>query len=292
MIVDVFRMASGVEIRRERRLPLRGSITVNLGDPVTPDDVVAEASIPSQVLTLDIARGLGIPVSETAACMIREIGEDVTEGDVIAQCDSAFPRFVRAPVDGKLIECRDGKVVVATGETTVCVRAGMTGKVADLIPEIGVIISAQGRLIQGIWGNGRFGAGNLKVVDESWESSLNMDMLELTSEPLILCAGVCLEESVLTHLAATGLSGLVLCSLAPQLTSMVVELPFPVIVIQGFGDLPADLSVRNFFQSSVPGFYSGPDGMAFLFNICTGSDCSNLQIATADTKKRNATPCA
>jgi len=251
MIVDVLRMATVTEVRRERRLPFPGNILVSLGDPVKPEDVVAEASIPSKVITLDIAAGLSVPISECSACMIRSVGEDVAEGDILAQCEGALPRLVRTPISGKIIEFREGKLVLAAGETKVHVLAGMAGNVVDLVGDTGVIIMAQGRIIQGVWGNGHIGAGKIRVVEDSWGTPLTLEMLDNATEASILCAGVCLDASVLTHLPAAEISGLVLGVLAPHLIAIAAGLPFPVMVLQGFGDLPADLSVRNFFQSSV-----------------------------------------
>lgn len=269
MIVDVLRMATDTEVRRERRLPFPGNILVSLGAPVKPEDVVAEASIPSKVITLDIAAGLGVPVSESNACMIRSIGEDVTEGDILAQCDSTLPRFVRTPINGKIIECREGKVVLATGETKFRVCAGMAGNVADLVGDTGVIIMAHGRIIQGVWGNGHIGSGKIRVVEDSWGTPLNAEMLDMATEPSLVCAGVCLDASALTHLAAAEISGLVLGVLAPQLITIAAELPFPVMVLQGFGDMLADLSVRNFFQSSVGLDASLNACLPDLFEGCT-----------------------
>ena len=250
MIADVLRMAPFLEIQRTRRLPFPGNLLVNVGERVNPEDVLAEASILSDVLTLDIARGLGVSDAEAATCLVRELGAVLTEGDIIAQCEGSIPRLVRAPVSGKLIESYQGKAVIATGETSIRIQAGMIGTVEALIPEIGVTLRTTGRLIQGVWGNGRIGSGEIKVREVSLEESSDGNTPDLAGETSILYVDRCLSASDWDDLVAMAPAGLVLGALAPGLIPSAFDLPFPVVVLHGFGNLLPDPAVKNFFQSS------------------------------------------
>ncbi len=240
MIVDVLRKASVLEIYRVRKLPLPGMVRVITGESVTAEDVIAQASIPSHVLEIDVATALGVAASDVSLCMMRDVGEELDEGDVIAQSIGAIPRVVRAPVAGRLVAFHQGKVTLATGEYLIRCQAGMNGKVLDVIPEYGAILTARGTLLQGVWGNGKVGSGVLSLVEDSLDRPLEGDMLENLESGAVLAVGFCQDKKSLDNLVAKEVKGLVLGSLSPDLLQYVKALPIPVIVLQGFGLLPPD----------------------------------------------------
>ena len=240
MIVDVIQIAQDIEIRRIRRLPVSGHVLVKNGERVHPQDVIAEALIPGNVLMLDIARGLGLPPEEVKACLMREAGEELKEGDVIAQCEGAFPRLVRAPVEGILLECHQGRVALATGHSKVELHAGMIGEVEVVIAGYGATLSARGSLLQGIWGNGKMAEGVIVVPESPLETPIRVSNLQKLESGQVVAGGVCLHAEVLNACEAAGISGLILGALAPELVPMATSLPFPVIVLQGFGVLLPD----------------------------------------------------
>ena len=53
-------------IRRQRTLPVPGTIPVHLNERVQPQDVIAEAEVAPQHKFIDVAQGLGLPVREVA----------------------------------------------------------------------------------------------------------------------------------------------------------------------------------------------------------------------------------
>lgn len=235
MINDVVRIAPVIDIHRVHRLPFPGRVLVNVGTSVHPGDPIAEAVIPSDVIKLDLAKGLGISSSEVPACLIRESGEYLQQNDVIAQSEGPLPRLVRAPVEGKFLQCYNGVVFLATGKSTLRLNARMAGVVKAVLPEYGVIINCQGSLIQGVWGNGGMGEGVLKVIEASFETPLEGSMLDTLAPGQVLAAGSCLQGDVLAAIEQRDLAGLVLEILSLDLISVAKELPFPVIVLSGFG---------------------------------------------------------
>jgi hypothetical protein len=238
MNADVLRVASVLDIHRVRRLPFAGHVLVNEGESVQPEDVIAEVAIPNNMLMLDVAKGLGISPLETISCMVRDLGEALSRGDVVAQSEGPFPRWVRTPVDGTLVECHQGRAVLATGKNYVRIQAGMIAEVKELIPDYGAILTTRGSIIQGVWGNGQVGAGVLNVIESSFGTPINVAMCGSLESGQVIAAGVCLHAAVLKHLAELRLAGLILGSLAPELIPAAMGLAMPVIVLQGFGQLP------------------------------------------------------
>ena len=236
------------EIYRERKLPFPGQVLVELGQSVHPEDRVAEAELPGEIFSLDIARGLGVDPSEVLSYLVRDLGEELAEDDVIAECDIGLPRLMRAPRAGKLLACRDGVALLAAGKKTVGVRAGMIGVVSTILPERGVILKAQGSLIQAVWGNGRVGAGILRVQTAALSEEISTKELKKFDKGQVIAAFAIMDESELTAVVEKEPTGLILGSIMPSLIGKVQALHFPVVLLGGFGKLPPDHHAFNVLQ--------------------------------------------
>ncbi len=240
MFADVMRLASVMDIQRTRRLSVTGRVLVSEGDQVHPEDVIAEAAISSGMIVIDLSLALGLPPEEAEACIVRELGDELEEGDVVAQCDGTISRLVRAPADGLLVDIREGRATLAAGETLIQVKAGMLGRISEVIPEYGAMIQTQGSLVQGVWGNGKVGEGILNLLAGYQEGSLDAAALEEVENGQLLAGGVCLHAAVLEACVEKGCAGMILNRLAPELVPLAKDLPMPVIVLGGFGRGLAD----------------------------------------------------
>jgi hypothetical protein len=240
MLVDVFRASLLREIRRERCLPVPGEVFVNEGQKVEPFDVIAEAELPDQIYMLDIAGSLAVDKLDVKHFLVRQPGEMLYEDDVIAQVEGAIPRLVRTPIAGKFAALHQGRAVLQVGYETIQIQAGMDGVVQSVIPEFGATLVTSGLLLQGVWGNGRMGAGELQILEGSWLTSLDDGMIAEVKGGQVVAAGQCLDRDVLGDLAEREIAGLIVESLTPGMMSEAILLPFPLVVMQGFGMLPPD----------------------------------------------------
>src|SRR5437879_797067 len=84
------RVATSAVLRRERRLPLKGDVTVDVGAHVEPDTIVARTELPGNVQTLNLAAKLAVDPARVAATLTRPIGSPVKKGDIIATGRSLF----------------------------------------------------------------------------------------------------------------------------------------------------------------------------------------------------------
>jgi len=249
MFADVVRTASIIDIRRPRKLPFPGRVLVSEGDRVNPEDVIAEALMPGRLVMLDVACGLGISLNEVKACLVRNIGDDLEQGDIIAQFDGTLSRLVRTPIDGRLVDVTNGQAVIAAGESRVQVRAGMIGDVVEVILEFGAVLKNRGSLLQGVWGNGKVGMGVLHWVESSKDDPIQVSALEGLESGRLLAGGLCLQAALLEYALEHGAKGWIVNALAPELIPMAMELPLPVIVLGGFGVLPTDQGIRDLLRS-------------------------------------------
>src|SRR3990172_7692813 len=98
-------------IRRERQLPVPGSVLVRMNAKVQAADVLAEAEPAARYFSLDLSRALGLPPKEAAGQLGRERGAGVAAGDVLAGPTGVTRRTLGAPAAGQIVAVQEGKVL-------------------------------------------------------------------------------------------------------------------------------------------------------------------------------------
>lgn len=238
MLASITHILPLTTIRRERLLPVPGRVVVRKGQKVNTTNVVAETRLAPEHLMLDMARGLGLPVEQADKHIQCKAGTLVSEGDVLAGPVGITQRVLRAPCNGRVIVVGDGQVLLEVESPPYELRAGLPGKVIELIGDRGAIIEAEGALIQGVWGNGRIGDGLMFVLARTPDDVLTSDRLDVSNRGSVILAGHCKDAEVLQVASELPLRGLILASIDVGLVPMVVKMSFPIVVIEGFGHLP------------------------------------------------------
>jgi hypothetical protein len=182
------------KIDKERRLPLKGTVTVEKGKFVTPDDIVAKTDLPGNVQMVNVANQLNIDAEDVNDAMIAKEGTSVSKGEMIAETKGLFGLFktnVTAPVDGtiEVISDTTGQVVIREAPIPVEIDAYMSGSIKNVIPEEGVVIESEGVFIQGIFGIGGESRGDLAVIVDNREDEIIEEMLTSELEGKIIVGG-------------------------------------------------------------------------------------------------------
>ena len=169
-------------VDKERRLPLKGDVLVEAGIKVAPDDIVASTHLPGNVQMVNIANLLNIDAQDIADVMLVEIGSEIKEGELLAETKGLFGFFkssATSPVDGVLESISDitGQVVLREKPIPVEIDAYMNGKVASVLEEEGVVVTANAVFIQGIFGMGGENRGELRVLVDNREDELTPEMI-------------------------------------------------------------------------------------------------------------------
>lgn len=250
MLAPVVHILPMTRIRRHRVLPIAGRVLVRKGQNVSAIDVVGEANLEPRHILLDLARGLGVGLSDADQYLDRQAGETVSEGDVLAGPVGWGKRVVRAPCSGKIILTGRGKVLIEEDVEPFQLLAGLPGEVVSLIPGRGAVIESIGALVQGVWGNGQINFGLLRVLIKKVEDIITVDQLDIDLRGTVVFAGYCGEEQVLHAAAELPLRGLILSSMTASLIPLAEEIPIPIIVIEGFGLLPINSSAFNLLITS------------------------------------------
>jgi hypothetical protein len=225
-------------VRRLRLLPVPGKIVVRKGQKVSASDTVAVAPLGGDHLLLETARGLGISPRKANEYIVRQIGEEVVEGDVIAGPVGIGRRVVRAPQSGKIVDISSSQVLLQVKEYHEDLKAGIPGIVTELLGDHGVEIETVGALVQCVWGNGGVDTGLLIVLARSPEDILAADRLDVSQRGSVVFAGHLRNPEVLKTAAEIPLRGLILGSMDSALIPLAEKAKFPIAVIEGFGNIP------------------------------------------------------
>jgi hypothetical protein len=239
MIAPVTHILPLTHIRRARLLPENGRVMVRAGQKVNATDVVAESPQQSRHVLVDVRNGLRLNRKDALEnYMDRQVGDRLQEGDVIGEAGGLFKRIVRSPVDGVIVAITGGRVLIEVPDAPYTLQAGITGVVTEIIPERGVIIDADGALVQGIWGNGIIDLGVLLSLIRSPEDSITRDRLDVSMRGAVVLAGCCESADVIQAAADLPLRGLILSSMSSDVIPAAKKAPFPIIVLEGFGNIP------------------------------------------------------
>lgn len=193
------RVADTAVIRKERRLPLKGTVTVEKGAEVEASTVVARTELPGNVKMLNLATRIGLPPGDIPELILKKNGDPIEENEIIAQSKGFFGFFkntVRSPIKGSFESYSKitGQILLREPPMPVEIEAYIKGKIVEIIPDEGVVIESRTTFVQGIFGIGGETRGELKIVTDGPEQELTKDRIDESCEGKILVGG-----SFVTH---------------------------------------------------------------------------------------------
>ena len=182
------------KVEKNRRLPIKGEITKQVGDLLKPEDVVAKTDLPGNVQMLKVANVLNIGPMDVPDVMLVGEGDKVNKGQMIAETEGLFGFFksnVKSPIDGTVESISDvtGQIVMREAPIPVEVDAYMSGTVKEIIPDEGVIVEAEAAFIQGIFGIGGESRGIMEILVDNREQVLTTDLLNKSHKGKIVVGG-------------------------------------------------------------------------------------------------------
>ncbi len=244
-------VSASAVVRRERRLPMKGDVLVSEQDLVQPDTAVARALIPGIMQTVRVAEILGQEPEDVPKHLTVQVGDTVTKGQVLAFSKGLFGLFkteAKSPVDGKveLYSPTTGTLGVRENPRPLEVHAYISGRVATVIPEEGVVVETHGALVQGIFGVGGERQGVLRVLPGGPGDPLRAADLDESMRGCVVVGGSVIEADALTRAAELGVIGLVAGGIRD--TDLTAFLGFDIgVAITGTEDIPLTLILTEGF---------------------------------------------
>src|SRR5207247_9619937 len=155
-------------LRRERKLPLAGTVLVSVGQKVEAETIVARTELPGNVQTVNAGNISGVLPEDVPDCLVKPIGSPVKKGEAIAESRSFFGLFrskVLSPTDGTVesVSTVTSQALLREPPIPVEVDAYVDGTVVEVHESQGVTVETRGTFIQGIFGIGGEISGQLHV---------------------------------------------------------------------------------------------------------------------------------
>jgi hypothetical protein len=251
MLIPVSHILPLTTIQRRRFLPMAGKVLVRAGQEVTADEVIATTDAFASHISLDLERGLGVPRGKITQYLKRKVGDEVSEGAVIANRSGMLGRSVRAPRAGKIVTVGGGQVLLQVSQKPFQLKAGIPGTVIQVEADYGAIIQATGAWVQGVWGNGKVSTGSLSLAVEQPNQAITTKDLDPSLRGQILLAGYCVDPKVFEELMHFKMRGLILGSMSTRLIPMAMKMPYPVMVLDGFGSLGINMAAFRLLSSNI-----------------------------------------
>ncbi len=260
------KVTSFARLKRERRLPLAGTVLVEAGQTVTAETVVARTELPGNVHSVNVANLLGTLPEDVAECLVKPVGAPVQKGEVFAESRSFFGLFrskVTAPVSGTIesVSSVTGQALVREAPIPVEVDAYVDGKVVEVHPRQGVTVETEGTFIQGIFGVGGETTGTLHMATSGPGDMLTEAMVGTDVQGKILVGGAYVTAAVLKKAVAQGARAVVTGGFDDQDLRELLgydlgvaitgseELGITLIVTEGFGHIPMAGRTYELLQS-------------------------------------------
>jgi hypothetical protein len=189
-------------VTKDRILPLKGDVIVKVGDKVSPDTVVAKTDLPGMVEPINVANLLGVPPEDVPLCMLKQVGEHVDQGELIAQSKSFFGLFksdAKSKTDGSIesISHVTGQVLLRGHPIPVEVKAYVDGEVVEIYENEGVAVRTEAMFVQGIFGIGGETHGKVRMAVTSAAEVLDEDHIKDEHKDCVVIGGSQVTASAL-----------------------------------------------------------------------------------------------
>ncbi|MBA3530555.1 MAG: hypothetical protein H0T73_01350 [Ardenticatenales bacterium] len=233
-------------IRRERSLGGTGHVLVLPGTHVEPGDIVAEVQESGPIRVIDAARILGVAANKVEELLQVAVGDEVEEGQLLAQRGRFLKRSLVSPLSGVIfyLDAR-GRLLVRSNPIRQQIRAILRGTVVSVAVGQGIVIEAHGALVQGMWGNGKEDFGLLRMLVNEPNEILFASAITAAMKNTILVAGPTVDAAVLEKASTVQIKGLIVGSLELELIPLARQMPYPIMLTEGFGYLPINMPAFN-----------------------------------------------
>jgi len=214
-------------------------------------------------ISLDAAVELGVRPRDLHQYMLRKVGEEVKRGQIIAKKGEQaafFTKTLSTPISGIVSEVNThtGYVTIARPFKEVVVRAYVSSKVSEILPNRGVVVETPAVRITGIFGVGRETHGRLKALVDDPAALVEPGLITEDCKDKVLVGGGHVTNEALVRALEVGARGFItgtasylniIRSLGVKLGVGITgqeDIPMTLILMEGFGTLSMR---RHVFES-------------------------------------------
>jgi hypothetical protein len=257
-----------VRHRVRRVLPITGDVLIKAGDHVDAEQIVAQTFMPGDVTPLNLAGALSMAPAEVKGALLKQEGEKVAVGEVLARTKGVFGLFkneYRSKTEGTVesVSAVTGQVILRGQPLPVQVHAYLTGTVVEVLPNEGVVIEADVTFIQGIFGVGGEAYGPIKMACKDPSEELTAKHILPEMKGAVVIGGARMEGEAIRKAVSVGVSALVSGGIDDQDLKETLgydlgvavtgseKIGLTLIVTEGFGDIAMAERTFRLFGSRV-----------------------------------------
>lgn len=209
-------VTENIVLKKDRILPLKGEVRVKKGDRVKADDIVANTSLPGNVVPYKIANKLGVTPQMLDNYLKIKVGDNIHKGQVLAETKGLFgtgwfKASVKSPIDGEVesISPATGNAVLREPRIPVEIKAFIDGVVTEVIPDEGVIIENRSAYIQGIFGLAGETNGDIKMLAKTPDDHLDPQSITPDCKGKVIVAGALCSLEAIKKAAQIGVAAII-----------------------------------------------------------------------------------
>ncbi|HEY3243406.1 MAG TPA: hypothetical protein VGM03_08645, partial [Phycisphaerae bacterium] len=253
-------------VRRRRLLPIVGEVLVREGQSVKADDVVAQTFMPGDIEPMNVANLLSVPPADVAECMLKKESEHVQAGEVIARTKGLFGMFkseARSKVSGTVenISVVTGQVMIRGAPLPVQVRAYLSGRVVEVIPNEGAVVEATVSFVQGIFGVGGESSGVVRMACSRPDEPLTPEKITPEMKAAVVIGGARVTADAVKRAVQVGAAAVVTGGIDDQdlrdflgydlgvAITGAEKLGTTLVITEGFGDIAMSERAFKLFRS-------------------------------------------
>lgn len=242
-------------VRKQRQLPIPGSVLVQEGDVVRAETIVARAELPGGVRAVNVANILGAAPDEILEYLSKKEGEPIEQGEVIAENKPLLKWFktaIQSPIKGTIESASTvtGQVLLREPPRLLELLAYVDGKVVEVTVGQGVTVETECSFVQGIFGIGGEAWGELALAVDSPEETLSPSRLRDDMRGKIIVCGAFLDASCFKRAKELGITGLVVGGIHDKDLRELLgydlgvaitgteRVGFSLVLTEGFGTIP------------------------------------------------------
>jgi len=238
-------------IQREVTLPVdaSGVVTVINDQRVDVRDVVARGLVPGKFVVVDAKAFFKLKTTaEVDELLLVSVDDEVDELKPLAGQNSGRGKRLFSPVTGRVASVGDGLIVVEQLNAVIDLEAGLRGRVTEVKAGRGALIEATGTQIQGVWGNGGRAIAVIANEGQNPIESAKVDMMGSRFSSAVIVLRRPVTEEILEVAASQNVAGLIAPSMSVDLVELAHIQPYPVMLIEGFGEMRLNRAVAQVFQ--------------------------------------------
>lgn len=270
------RVEKNVVTRIRRFLRGAGNLNVTVGQEVSPEEVIGNATIASGFRILNLAPLLSVSPKEVENYLTRKVGQRIYKGELLAfKKGSLFEgqKVVTAPTDAVMdyLNPKTGELRMSFLPKKADLTAGVYGVIEKVDKDRGfVIIRTQVSIIHGIFGSGRPRDGVLHILNKK-DSLISKPLILPSYNEYVLVGGSLFFKDAISSAISAGVTGIITGGInAKDYRAMGGgRLIFPkkldndiglsLVVCEGFGSLPLGDDIFEIL-ASFEGRYVSVDG--------------------------------